>query len=372
MSNSITRLLAFYLPQFHPIPENDVWWGKGFTEWTNVLKAKPLFPGHYQPRIPADLGFYDLRVSETRAAQAEMALEHGIQGFCYWHYWFAGKRLLESLFQEVLESREPNFPFCLAWANESWSGVWHGAPGRVLQEQTYPGVDDYKAHFYTLLGAFSDDRYITVNGKPMFIVYRPNSLPDAIFFTDYWRELAHISGLKGLYFVGVTANEAWVPAEHGFDAVTISNHAKIIKVLPKNPLRKFYRKLLRRQKVSAFYKMVLKRPTHIYPYSEANQYFIVENRKDSGYHPCVVPNWDNTPRMGLNGLVLHDSTPELFRLQVRKAVKLVAPRPANERIIFVKSWNEWAEGNHLEPDQRFGRQYLQVIREEVLGNWADI
>src|SRR5437867_9476148 len=160
------RLIAFYLPQFHPIPENDEWWGKGFTEWTNVAKARPLFPGHYQPRIPADLGFYDLRLPEVRLAQANMAREHGIEGFCYWHYWFAGERLLERPFNEVLKSGEPEFPFCLAWANESWTGIWYGAPNRVLKAQTYPGLKDHEAHFETLLEAFADRRYITVDNKP--------------------------------------------------------------------------------------------------------------------------------------------------------------------------------------------------------------
>lgn len=138
------RAIAFYLPQFHPIPENDEWWGKGFTEWTNTAKAKPLFPGHYQPHVPADLGFYDLRLTEARVAQAEMAAEYGIEGFCYWHYWFAGKRLLEHPFNEVMQSGKPDFPFCLGWANDTWSGIWHGAPNRVLIEQTYPGLEDYK------------------------------------------------------------------------------------------------------------------------------------------------------------------------------------------------------------------------------------
>ena len=167
------RLIALYLPQFHPIPENDQWWGKGFTEWTNVAKAVPMFSGHYQPRIPADLGFYDLRVPEVRMAQAEMAAEHGVEGFCYWHYWFAGKRLLERPFNEVLKSGEPKFPFCLAWANQTWTGIWHGAPDRILIEQTYPGIKDYESHFYALLDSFIDERYIKIDGKPVFVVYKP-------------------------------------------------------------------------------------------------------------------------------------------------------------------------------------------------------
>jgi lipopolysaccharide biosynthesis protein len=180
----ISRLIAFYLPQFHPIPENDEWWNKGFTEWTNVAKAKPLFVNHYQPRLPADLGFYDLRVPETRLAQAEMAEHYGIEGFCYWHYWFAGKRLLEKPFNEILRLKEPDFPFCLAWANQSWSGIWHGCPDKILIRQTYPGIDDYRDHFYALLDAFGDARYLTIDNKPIFLVYQPHALPDSRQFTD--------------------------------------------------------------------------------------------------------------------------------------------------------------------------------------------
>ena len=196
MTRNKARVIALYLPQFHPIPENDEWWGKGFTEWTNTAKAKPLFRGHIQPHLPADLGFYDLRAPETRMAQAEMAREHGIEGFSYWHYWFAGKRLLERPFNEVLQSGEPDFPFCLGWANETWTGIWHGSPGRVLIEQTYPGIEDYKRHFQVVLEAFEDPRYMTVDGKPIFMIYMPKKLPNPREFTDCWRELADKAGLK--------------------------------------------------------------------------------------------------------------------------------------------------------------------------------
>jgi lipopolysaccharide biosynthesis protein len=173
-----TRIIAFYLPQFHPIPENDAWWGTGFTEWTNTTKAKPLFPGHYQPHVPADLGFYDLRVPETREAQASMARSYGVEAFCYHHYWFAGKRLLERPLAEVLQSGRPAFPFCLCWANQTWSGVWHGAPDRILVEQTYPGEEDHRVHFSALLPAFTDKRYLLVDGKPLFVVYDPWEIPE--------------------------------------------------------------------------------------------------------------------------------------------------------------------------------------------------
>src|SRR5882672_1192445 len=214
------RLIAFYLPQFHPIPENDEWWGKGFTEWTNTAKAKPLFSGHYQPHVPADLGFYDLRLPEAREAQARMAREYGVEAFCYYHYWFgSGRRLLERPFNEVLQSGKPDFPFCLCWANESWTGVWHGAQNKVLVQQTYPGREDAERHFQALLPAFLDERYVRVEGKPLFLVYSPEELTDPVGFTRLWRELAVRAGLPGIYFVGVE-NEPWTPAQNGFDGAT--------------------------------------------------------------------------------------------------------------------------------------------------------
>ncbi len=353
------RLIAFYLPQYHPIPENDLWWGKGFTEWTNVAKAKPLFPGHYQPHIPADLGFYDLRVPETRAAQAEMAREYGIEGFCYYHYWFAGKRLLERPFDEVLRTGEPDFPFCLCWANQTWTGVWHGCPDRILIEQTYPGPADDRLHFYALLDAFSDPRYVMVDGKPLFLLFDPSAMPGLKRMIALWRELAVQSGLKGLYLVGAGAEGDYRnPGELGLDAATPSNFvlSRALKgerdLIPS--LRAYGRKLLRR-------------PVRVFSYGDVVARSTAPEFSRIDVHPTVVPNWDNTPRSGLNGTVLHESTPELFRNHLLVAADSVMLKPSDHRIIFVKAWNEWAEGNHLEPDLRYGRAYLEAIREATLG-----
>ena len=208
-----------YLPQFHPIPENDEWWGKGFTEWTNVARARPMFRGHVQPRLPGELGFYDLRVEEVREAQADLARRHGITGFCYWHYWFAGRRLLERPFDEVVGSGNPNFPFCLSWANQSWSGVWHGAPDRVLIEQTYPGEKDDLEHFSNLRRAFEDPRYIRVAGRPILCIYQPGQLPNAAQFVERWQKMAHDAGLGGLYLVaGLGESDYNSHVKDGFDA----------------------------------------------------------------------------------------------------------------------------------------------------------
>jgi len=347
------RLIAFLLPQFHPIPENDTWWGKGFTEWTNTAKAKPLFKGHRQPNVPGDLGFYDLRLPEAREAQARLADEYGIEGFCYYHYWFAGKQLLERPVNDLLQAGTPDFPFCLCWANESWTGVWHGAPHKTLIEQTYPGNEDHRAHFEYLLRAFRDPRYIKVDGKCLVLIYRPWEIPETESFVRLWRELAKRAGLEGLFLVAVRgANRAWNATHHGFDATVTP---RVPQRAPWVSWRTPIRKLLVR------WKQFRRLPT-IYRYSAIVEDLLVpETHLD---FPCLIPNWDNTPRSGSNGMVLLGSTPELFRGLVRRALQMVEPWPAEHRLVFVKSWNEWAEGNYLEPDLESGTQYLEVLRDE--------
>jgi hypothetical protein len=345
------RIIPFYLPQFHPIPENDEWWGKGFTEWTNTAKAKPMFRGHHQPNLPADLGFYDLRNPETRIDQAELAREHGIEGFCYWHYWFSGKQILERPFQEVLESGIPDFPFCLAWANHNWSGIWHGAPGKILLKQTYGGKKDYESHFYSLLDAFTDPRYIKVENKPLFIVYRSHEFPEVEQFISLWQELAIKEGLEGLYIPGFSTEPDSL-LELGFDAC-------IYDMLPIifNPLRD-------ESGVSQWIRKARNKPI-VYPYKKVVQKNFMANNGQITQYPFLFPNWDNTPRSGTGGIVLSDSTPELFRYHVKKILQQVRHREPDKRLVFVKSWNEWAEGNYLEPDMKYNRRYLEVIKEEI-------
>lgn len=347
------RVIAFYLPQYHPIPENDDWWGKGFTEWTNAAKAKPLYEGHYQPHVPADLGFYDLRVSETRRAQADLARAHGVEAFCYYHYWFGGKRLLERPFKEVLESGEPDFPFCVCWANATWSGIWHGNPGRILMEQTYPGREDYEAHFAELLPAFRDHRYLKVDGKPLFMIYKPRDVPDVAAVAAQFREMAERAGLPGLYLVGVSHRDDWKPEASGFDAVVVQNLPGLNSQIPlKHPLLKL--KAWRG-----------KHRLTIYDYKSLLHTFIPESTRQIDHLPCLIPSWDNTPRSGMNGLVMEGSTPDLFRSSVREALEKVANKPPEHRLVFLKSWNEWAEGNHMEPDLRYGHSYLEALRDEL-------
>jgi hypothetical protein len=353
------RLLAFYLPQYHPIPENDAWWGRGFTEWTNVTQARALFSGHRQPRLPSELGFYDLRVPETRRAQADLARDHGIEAFCYWHYWFAGKRLLERPFSEVLASGEPDFPFCLAWANQTWSGIWHGCPGRTLIEQTYPGERDYRAHFEALLPAFEDRRYLAVDGKPFFLVFRPTQLPDPNRFTHLWRELAVRHGLNGLFLVGQHGAD-WDPRANGFDA-------RIPLELPKS------RRSKARPSAGGLMGRVRRwtpgrRPEddgpELFDYSTVFQEAYARKLPDDEL-PLVIPRWDNTPRCGRRGYVLWNDSPAAFGSYLQQAIGQVMHRSAEHRLVMLKSWNEWAEGNYLEPDQELGRGYLEAMKAAV-------
>jgi hypothetical protein len=348
------RAIAMYLPQYHPIPENDEWWGAGFTEWTNAAKARPMFPGHYQPHLPADLGFYDLRVPETREAQAALARAYGIEAFCYYHYWFAGRQILERPLNEVVASGRPDFPFCICWANQSWTGVWHGAPNRTLIEQSYPGREDHIRHFETLLPAFSDRRYLRVGGRLLFMIYRPEEIVDERETLDLWRELAVRAGLPPLYIVCEHHDPNFDPRQLGYDA------SVIVTWLP----RQDYGWRHPRKKVVSKLSDMLGLP-RIVDYEAAVRDRVTPPVDGIRSYPCVIPNWDNTPRSGMRGIVLHGSSPEGFRVHLRAALERVSPELPDERLIFIKSWNEWAEGNYLEPDRKWGHGYLQVVRDEL-------
>ncbi|MBC7490376.1 MAG: glycoside hydrolase family 99-like domain-containing protein [Glaciimonas sp.] len=351
------RLIAYYLPQYHPIKENDEWWGRGFTEWTNTAKAKPLFPGHYQPHVPADLGFYDLRLAASRKQQADLARSYGIEAFCYYHYWFGnGRRLLEQPFDEVLSSGEPDFPFCLCWANDTWSGVWHGAPDKILIKQEYPGIEDEKAHFSTLLKAFKDPRYLRVDNKQVFIVWRPYGFPNPAATVLHWREMARESGLVGLHLVGIFREGHPAPEDIGYDA-SIYTHNPPPRTWGtwRAPLKLFYNRILRKLGIPS-----------IYSYEKAISYYVPDQLPATRY-PSVVNGWDNSPRSGVNGLVLTGTSPALFGRALKKAFGLHRKTRTTEdgRLVFLKSWNEWAEGNHLEPDLRDGHSYLKVVQDSL-------
>lgn len=353
------RLLALYLPQFHPTPENDEWWGEGFTEWTNVAKARPLFKGHKQPHIPGKLGFYDLRLPETRIAQAEMARKSGVEGFCYWHYWFGnGDRLLERPFQEVLETGKPDFPFCLAWANHSWyKKLWDPkAPNKdiLLKEQTYPGEDDFREHFYALLPAFKDPRYVKVDGKPFFMVFKPLHVKNVELFIGTWQKLAKENGLPGIYFVGQCDRfQIKDVLKVGYDAV---NHEEVNHIHEKEPIIK-----------KAIQQIILRsiKVPRIYDYAKAMKSMIIPEDRENNVFPTICPNFDHTPRSGARGLVYTDITPQAFASHVNETLDLIKDKPDEQKIVILKSWNEWGEGNYIEPDMDNGDTYLKVLQDII-------
>ena len=346
-------VIAFYLPQFHPIPENDLWWGKGFTEWTNVGKARPLFRGHCQPRVPADLGYYDLRIPEVRQAQADMAKLAGVDAFCYWHYWFGdGRRLLEMPFNEVLVTGSPDFPFCLAWANHSWyAKTWDNkGSDKLLIEQKYNGVEDYRKHFEAVLPAFNDPRYLRIDNKPVFAIFKPLHHPEMALFIKEWNMLAKKNGLDGIYFVGQsTESQMNEILSLGFDAV---NHEEVNRIHAKQSIVK--------RAIMQFQIRVLKHPRK-YDYLQAMRSMISGVDKLDNVFPTICPNYDHTPRSGTKGIVYTNANPSRFRDHVNQILSLIKDKPCNRQVVFLKSWNEWGEGNYMEPDLQYGNEYILTL-----------
>ncbi len=351
------RLIAFYLPQFYPTQENDEWWGRGFTEWTNVGKAKPLFKGHCQPRVPADLGYYDLRVPEVRERQAKLAMEAGVEGFCYWHYWFAGKRLLDRVFNEVLESGKPDFPFCLCWANHSWyKKTWLESKDDILLiEQTYPGEEDYVRHFYEMLPAFKDKRYMKVDGKPIFGIYSPLSFDDFNNFKTTWNCLAKENGIEEFYFFGFmfSSQKIDVAKKMGFENFVIDNIRGIHKRV--NPVISLLHKMINSLSKKSW--------PYRYTYSEYIDTELLLLEVSENEHPCILPNFDHSPRSGLNGKIIVGHSPEKWKYLCKEVFRRCKGR--NNNIVFIKAWNEWGEGNYLEPDMAFGKQFIKATKEAL-------
>lgn len=380
MEEKKLRAIALYLPQFHPIPENDKYWGKGFTEWTNVAKAKPLFRGHEQPRIPMDTGFYDLRLPETRALQAKLAKEAGIEGFCYWHYWFGnGKEVLQMPFDEVVKSGEPDFPFCLGWALHDWSTkTWEKgdrfAKDVTIFKQLFPGSEDEKKHFYRLLPAFRDSRYITVDDRLLFLILVPEKLPNPKQFMDHWNRLAKENGLKGFHFVaGIQALDSVIAEsmneihqkidkkidsfiEQGFDAVELVNN-KYAEIKTKGRGSKLVHGLIRK----VWPELIL--DTFSYKKVMENWFTPSDSRED--VYPQVLVGWDRSPRAGRKAIIYYHDTPEAFGKVMDTALEVVANKQPEHRIVFLNSWNEWGEGAYLEPDNRYGNRKLQELRKRL-------
>lgn len=355
-------IIAYYLPQYHPFKENDEWWGKGYTEWTNVGKAKKLFWGHDQPKVPADLGYYDLRVPEVREEQAKLAREAGVDAFCYWHYWFGGKgrQLMNRIIDEVAASGKPDFPFCLGWANESWKAkVWNadGQGDTVLMEQRYEGVEDYRAHYEYARELFKNKNYLRIDGRPLFLIYKPGNMPNTAEFIKLWNKwISDDSIAESVYFIGGYDEDEEYSRflSYGFDAVTSGRGLRCDY---------FYRHtspIIRR--IIMFWRYHNYRP-YFENLKDIMKYLWIPefDAKETGI-PYIIPQWDHTPRSGKRGSVMK-STPEWFKKQALYILSNVMKK--NNKIVFLKSWNEWGEGNYMEPDLKWGKAYIKALREVV-------
>jgi lipopolysaccharide biosynthesis protein len=344
------RLIAFYLPQFHPIPENDEWWGKGFTEWTNVAKARPLFAEHYQPHLPADLGFYDLRVREVMREQAQLAKAHGIDAFCYHYYWFSGKRLLERPLEDMLADPQTDMPFCLCWANENWTRRWDAAENKVLMAQRYLPEDDL-AFIQSLEPYFRDNRYLRVGGAPLLVVYRPQQLPDTARTARVWREYCRNAGLGEIHLcAALTHGNQALP--DGFDSV-VDFPPHNIDVPRQNTMIHFHEPFA----------------GNAFDFVDIARHCLDKPRTSNLHFRGVFPCWDNTARTGSRALVVVNSGSENYEYWLAESIgKAQLELPPGRRLVFINAWNEWAEGCHLEPDRRHGHAFLQATARARNGN----
>jgi len=363
------KIIAFYLPQYHQIPENDLWWGKGFTDWVNVKKARSLFKGHHQPHIPIDLGYYDLRDDDIRKRQADTARRYGVDGFCYYHYWFNDKMLLEYPFDRVLETGEPDFPFCLCWANENWCRRWEGRDTETLITQDDRKYN-YSNHFAWLVKAFKDKRYITVNGKPIFLIYDPSSITNISTIVNQWRKMALESGLPGIFVCSVNSHKNRYQYEKalslGFDA-TVEFH----------PHKMFWPRREFKYLIVYFIPRIINRITRLFKIHINND---LTNRVIINYvkyvkntikktkniergivFPTLFPSWDNTSRRKNTPLIIQNDDPEAFGTWLKYSMDRTSKYEEDTKIVFINAWNEWAEGCHLEPDERNGYKFLEAV-----------
>ena len=360
--------IAIYLPQFHQIDENDKWWGKGFTEWTNVKKSKSLFNEHYQPHVPVDEDYYDLSDIDVLKKQAALAKEYGVYGFCFYHYWFNGKLLLEKPLHNLLKSDEPDFPFCLSWANENWTRSWDGKNKEVLMAQKYSKEDELD-HIKYLISFFKDPRYIKVDGKPVFIVYRSELHPNILEATAIWREEVKKAGFPDLYLIRTESFERGFPPKiHGFDAgMEFAPDTKIRgkKIAKKNIASYLVNKLLHKSRL----KHSVEFEHSIFSYPQLAKNMIARLSVDYTYFRCICPSWDNSARRKNNATIYIDSTPKIFEDWTTKMKVYTEDNlPENASFLFINAWNEWGEGCHLEPDKKWGTQYLEALQKGLNSN----
>ncbi len=376
MLNKKIRPIAIYLPQFHPIPENDEWWGKGFTEWRNVVKAKPRFKGHYQPHMPADLGFYDLRLEEARLAQEALAKQYGIYGFCYYHYWFNGKRLLNEPIDRKMKNPKEDLPFMYCWANENWTRAWDGGEHEILIEQKYSHEDDVN-HIRALIPYFKDERYIKVDGKPVFIIYKDALFPEIKRTLEIFREEAgkHDIELYLCRFERIDGTSQQPVATLGFDAgiefQPLSSSYKGFKHGKQSATAKPINKYLDPRSYFRYIKNrfpLFRKPykseqkDRIFDYKQFINYDINNHKQVGKIYPCISPGWDNSARRPpKKALIFKGSNPDIFKLWTLSKLKNFHPFSKQENFLFINAWNEWAEGNHMEPCQKWGHSYLEAL-----------
>lgn len=371
------KIIAFYLPQFHNIPENDEWWGDGFTEWVNVKAAKPLFEGHQQPKVPLNDNYYNLLDDNVKIWQAKIAKEHGVYGFCYYHYWFSGKMLLEKPMEQMLKNKAVDIPFCISWANETWTKAWVNDEKKVLILQKYGEKDEWKQHFDYLVPFFKDDRYIKENNKPLFIIYRPEVVECLNEMLDYWNQLAIENGFDGMCFAYQTINMditngsdtsrfdydiEFQPSYARFDMSNQKSKLAVLKKIRRNVAKWFEKKfgidLLRYTSPMMARKLL---HTNGIDYSEAWETILARKPISNKCIPGAFAAWDNTPRHKERGWVYTNNTPEIFEKYLEK--QIVRARDVYHKdMIFMYAWNEWAEGGYLEPDEEHGYAYLDAIR----------
>ncbi len=367
------RIIAINLPQFHPFKENDEWWGKGFTEWTNVTKARPRFKGHYQPHLPSDTGFYDLRLPEARKMQADLAKEHGIYGFCYYHYWFNGKQLMQRPVNDILSSGEPDFPFMLCWANENWARNWDGGFSDILIKQNYSNEDDENHIRWLCKNVFCDKRYIKVDNKPVFSVYRIALFPNIKKTIAIWRDIAKKEFGIELYLIYADYPDSYFenhPKKLGFDAsfdfqpITAYTYTKTQNYKTKKTLQD----LLQGHPFLNRFKFICDKINKIPDLFSYKDYInIMKSKEFLPYRfPCISPGFDNSPRrQNKTYMCFYDSTPQLYGEWLSNNLERFNPFSTEENFIFINAWNEWAEGNHLEPDQKWGTSYLEETKKAI-------
>ena len=349
----MTKVIAFYLPQYHEIRENNEWWGEGFTEWTNVKNAKALYKDHYQPKVPFKNNYYCLLDKETQKWQAELAEKYGIYGFCYYHYWFNGKMLLERPMENMLNDTDINIKFCISWANEPWTKTWTGKDKEVIMPQSYGGIEEWDNHLQYLLPFFRDSRYILKDNKPVFLLYRAENIVNCSEMIEYWDMKLKEQGFSGIYVIETLTG--WQKEEK------INNSSAIAAM---EPMHCFARDLSLVERVKhALIKRLKLQHLHIYNFYSYDKVWkkiinkVIKTKKDVYYG--AFTNWDNTARKGENAIVIKGFTIEKFE----KYFALIYKRSLveNKDFLFFNAWNEWSEGTYLEPDDKYQFDYLEVI-----------